>query len=53
MNAQYIDSRQQHLETVAALEGQGDLTRLEKAITSARDDGVTIMCLQIIVVSTD
>ncbi|GEM_PF-3670756 len=45
MNTQYIDSRQQHLATVAALEARGDLARLEQAITSALDDGVTIMCL--------
>lgn len=42
VSAQTLTSRQKHLATLAALEAQGDLLRLEPAITEALDDGVTI-----------
>lgn len=41
-SAQCLTPRQQHLATIAALEAQGDLVRLEPAIVSALDGGVTI-----------
>ncbi len=41
-SAQSLTDRQKHLATIAALEAQGDLTRLEPAITAALDGGVTI-----------
>lgn len=42
VSAQSLTDRQRHLATIAALEAQGDLTRLEPAITAALDGGVTI-----------
>lgn len=42
VNAQTLTPRQQHLATLAALEAQGDLARLEPAIKDALDEGVTI-----------
>lgn len=40
--AQSLTAHQKHLATIAALEAQGDLTRLEPAISDALDGGVTI-----------
>lgn len=40
--AQSLSDRQKHLATIAALEAQGDLIRLEPAIKAALDGGVTI-----------
>ena len=40
--AQSLTDRQKHLATVAALEAQGDLVRLEPAVRAALDGGVTI-----------
>ena len=37
-----LSNRQKHLATIAALEAQGDLVRLEPAITEALNGGVTI-----------
>lgn len=42
VSAQSLSTRQKHLATIAALEAQGDLTRLEPAIHDALDGGVTI-----------
>ncbi len=42
ISAQSLSDRQKHLATIAALEAQGDLARLEPAITEALNDGVTI-----------
>lgn len=42
LSAQSLTPRQKHLATLAALEAQGDLARLEPAITEALDGGVTI-----------
>lgn len=42
ISAQSLTDRQKHLATIAALEAQGDLTRLEPAVTSALEGGVTI-----------
>ena len=42
MNAQTLTQRQKHLATIAALEAQGDLERLEPAVKTALTDGVTI-----------
>lgn len=42
ISAQPLTSRQKHLATIAALEAQGNLTRLEPAIIDALDGGVTI-----------
>ena len=42
LSAQSLTSRQKHLATIAALEAQGDLTRLEPAVREALDGGVTI-----------
>ena len=41
-NAQRLTERQLHLATVASLEAQGDLARLDPAIRAALDGGVTI-----------
>ncbi len=41
-SAQSLSSRQKHLATIAALEANGDLVRLEPAIRDALDGGVTI-----------
>ena len=42
MNAQTLTERQLNLATVASLEAQGDLERLESAIDKALDGGVTV-----------
>ncbi len=42
ISAQSLTDRQKHLATIAALEAQGDLVRLEPAITEALNGGVTI-----------
>ena len=42
ISAQSLSERQKHLATIAALEAQGDLVRLEPAITEALNGGVTI-----------
>ena len=42
ISAQSLTDHQKHLATIAALEAQGDLVRLEPAITAALDGGVTI-----------
>ncbi|MBQ0068540.1 MAG: carboxymuconolactone decarboxylase family protein [Bacteroidales bacterium] len=42
ISAQSLTDRQKHLATIAALEAQGNLARLEPAITGALDGGVTI-----------
>ena len=42
ISAQSLTDRQKHLATIAALEAQGDLVRLEPAITAALEGGVTI-----------
>ena len=42
ISAQSLSERQKHLATIAALEAQGDLIRLEPAIKAALDGGVTI-----------
>ncbi|MCQ2374981.1 MAG: carboxymuconolactone decarboxylase family protein, partial [Salinivirgaceae bacterium] len=42
ISAQSLSDRQKHLATIAALEAQGDLIRLEPAIKAALDGGVTI-----------
>lgn len=41
-SAQSLTDHQKHLATIAALEAQGDLIRLEPAIIAALDGGVTI-----------
>ena len=41
-SAQTLTDRQKHLATIAALEAQGDLIRLEPAIIAALDGGVTV-----------
>lgn len=41
-SAQSLSSRQKHLATIAALEANGDLGRLEPAIRDALDGGVSI-----------
>lgn len=42
METKYLSARQLHLATVASLEAQGDMVRLEPAINEALDGGVTI-----------
>lgn len=42
VSAQSLTSRQKHLATLAALEAQGDMVRLEAAVCQALDGGVTI-----------
>ena len=42
ISAQLLSDHQKHLATIAALEAQGDLIRLEPAIKAALDGGVTI-----------
>lgn len=42
ISAQSLTDRQKHLATIASLEAQGDLVRLEPAITEALKGGVTI-----------
>ena len=42
ISAQSLTDRQKHLATIAALEAQGDLIRLEPALIAALDGGVTI-----------
>ncbi len=42
MNAQTLTKRQLSLATVASLEAQGDLKRLETAVDNALDNGVTV-----------
>ena len=42
ISAQSLSDRQKHLATIAALEAQGDLVRLEPAIIAALDGGITI-----------
>ena len=42
ISAQVLTDRQKHLATIAALEAQGDLARLEPAVREALDGGVTI-----------
>ena len=42
ISAQSLSDRHKHLATIAALEAQGDLARLEPAIAAALDGGVTI-----------
>ena len=42
ISAQSLTDRQKHLATIAALEAQGDLVRLEPAVIAALDGGVTI-----------
>ena len=42
VNAQVLTDHQKHLATIAALEAQGDLVRLEPAVREALDGGVTI-----------
>ncbi len=42
ISAQTLSERQLHLATCAALEAQGDLSRLETAVRSALDAGVTV-----------
>ena len=42
ISAQSLTDHQKHLATIAALEAQGDLVRLEPAITEALNGGVTI-----------
>ena len=42
ISAQSLSYRQKHLATIAALEAQGDLIRLEPAIKAALDGGLTI-----------
>ncbi len=42
ISAQSLSDRQKHLATIAALEAQGDLIRLEPAIKAALDGGLTI-----------
>ena len=42
ISAQSLTDHQKHLATIATLEAQGDLVRLEPAITAALDGGVTI-----------
>lgn len=42
ISAQSLTTRQKHLATIAALEAQGNVTRLEPAIISALDGGVSI-----------
>lgn len=41
-SAQSLSARQKHLATIAALEANGDLVRLEPAIRDALDGGLTI-----------
>ncbi len=41
ISAQSLSDRQKHLATIAALEAQGDLARLEPAIIAALDGGLT------------
>lgn len=42
LSAQSLTDKQKHLATIAALEAQGDLVRLEPAILAALNGGVTI-----------
>ena len=42
VSAQALTERQLHLATIASLEAQGDLVRLEPAIRDALNNGVTI-----------
>ncbi|MCQ2608877.1 MAG: carboxymuconolactone decarboxylase family protein [Bacteroidales bacterium] len=42
ISAQSLSDRHKHLATIAALEAQGDLTRLEPAICDALNAGITI-----------
>ena len=42
VSSQSLSERQKHLATIAALEAQGDLTRLEPAVRNAMDGGLTI-----------
>lgn len=42
VSAQSLSDRQKNLATIAALEAQGDLVRLEPAIINALDGGITI-----------
>ena len=42
ISAHSLSERQKHLATIAALEAQGDLVRLEPAIIAALDGGITI-----------
>ena len=42
ISAQSLSERQKHQGTIAALEAQGDLVRLEPAIIAALDGGITI-----------
>ena len=42
ISAQTLSDRQKHLATIAALEAQGDLVRLEPAVREALDGGITI-----------
>lgn len=42
INAQTLTTRQLNLATVASLEAQGDLVRLEIAVDNALDNGVTV-----------
>lgn len=42
ISAQSLTPRQKHLATLAALEAQGDLVRLEPAVVAALEEGVTI-----------
>ena len=42
ISAQTLSSHQKHLATLAALEAQGDMVRLESAICKALEGGVTI-----------
>lgn len=42
ISAQSLSTRQKHLATIAALEAQGDLVRLDKAVREALDNNITI-----------
>lgn len=42
ISAQSLTSPQKHLATIAALEAQGDITRLEPAVEAALEGGITI-----------
>lgn len=42
ISAQSLSTRQKHLATIAALEAQGDLVRLDKAVREALDNNITV-----------
>ena len=42
METKYLSARQLHLATLASLEAQGDMTRLETAVAEALEAKVTV-----------